>query len=223
MIPMDMHLHSNYSDGKNSIEEMVCASIALGLKRICFTDHVWKTSEWLDAYFDEIDRCRIKYESKIDVMGGVEAKLLNTDGELDVANDVYDRRVRIVGAMHRIPIGNGQYIRKSDIKSDLEAAKQMWIVAFRSFEKNIQMSCIAHPFSLLESMDITKDDHEWWRSISRIVDNLSSDLEYNVKYNNDIVPKWFWERHKNKIVFASDSHSIEDLVLRYHELKLLQV
>ena len=140
---------------------------------------------------------------------------------VDVANDVYDRRVRIVGAMHRIPIEMGTY-PKSDIKSDLEAAKQMWIVAFRSFEKNIQMSCIAHPFHYW-SQWILLDDHEWWRSISRIVDNLSSDLEYNVKYNNDIVPKWFWERHKNKIVFASDSHSIEDLVLRYHELKLLQV
>ena len=29
MIPMDMHLHSNYSDGKNSIEEMVCGVRAL--------------------------------------------------------------------------------------------------------------------------------------------------------------------------------------------------
>ena len=35
----DLHMHTFYSDGKASPEEMVLAAVRLGLKRIAITDH----------------------------------------------------------------------------------------------------------------------------------------------------------------------------------------
>ena len=73
------HTHTTFSDGKNSMEEMVQAAIALGMPCIGFTDH--SDSPYQDycmrqaeypAYFAEIDRLREKYGDKITIMKGME-------------------------------------------------------------------------------------------------------------------------------------------------------
>ncbi|HPZ75142.1 MAG TPA: PHP domain-containing protein, partial [Candidatus Pacearchaeota archaeon] len=98
-----MHLHSNYSDGQNTLEEVIICAISLGINKICFTDHVWKTSEWVEDYLNEIEYLRIKYQTNIDIIAGVEAKLLNLDGEIDLDDSLYNKKVRVVAAIHRIP------------------------------------------------------------------------------------------------------------------------
>lgn len=215
----DMHLHSNFSDGNNSIEEMIDCSISLGLKTVCFTDHVWKTSDWTDKYFEEVERCKKKYKLFVDVIGGVEAKLLDWNGGLDVSEDIYSKKVRIVGAMHRIPIGNMKFISRNEIKCNKDESKKIWLKALRGIQKNNRIECLAHPFSLLKDMDINKNSAEFWSEISDVFENMSVQIEYNVKYDNSIVPEWFWEKHKNRIVPASDSHSINELSERFERLK----
>ena len=42
----DLHLHTTFSDGKNSPEEMVEEAIRLGLSEIGFSDHAY-------TFFDE--------------------------------------------------------------------------------------------------------------------------------------------------------------------------
>lgn len=73
------HTHTTFSDGKNSMEEMVLAAIALGMPAIGFTDH--SDSPYQDycmreadypAYLAEIDRLREKYGDKITIMKGIE-------------------------------------------------------------------------------------------------------------------------------------------------------
>ena len=56
MMKKDTHLHSKFSDGKNSIEEMVLTAIKLGLEEVAFTDHVRRDTKWLDKYAAEIKR-----------------------------------------------------------------------------------------------------------------------------------------------------------------------
>lgn len=217
----DMHLHSNYSDGQDSLEEMIRCAISLGINKICFTDHVWKTSEWIDQYIDEINSLKIMYASNIEVICGVETKLLNFTGELDIPDEIYGRDIRIVAAMHRIPLGDNKFIRRSEISNDLDISKKTWMKAFKSYKYNKNINCIAHPFSLLEVMQISKYDYDWWHEISNALEQTNAKIEYNVKYDNSIVPDWFWEKHYEKIITASDSHSTEDLIQRYKILSNL--
>lgn len=219
----DMHLHSSFSDGKNTIDEMVRCSIILGLKGICFTDHVWKTSTWTDEYFEEIQKCRKIYGDVINIIGGVEAKVINMDGALDIADKMYQKRIRVVAAMHRIPLGNGCFISRNMIKNDIDECKKLWLNAFSGLTKNKRITCIAHPFSLLELMDINQFDDAWWEEISAIIDKAPFEIEYNVKYNNNIVPSWFWRKYWDRVIPASDSHSINDLVERYEKLKAIKI
>jgi putative hydrolase len=214
----DLHLHSNYSDGENTLREMIEEAISLGIQKLGFTDHVWKTSNWINHYIEELKSLQKEYISKIKIYSGFEAKLINLEGELDIQDALYDRNIRIVASIHRIPKGKGEYISKSKISENLELSKEFWLKSFKSLVMNDGIDCIAHPFSLFESMGISNQDDLWWQEISTIIDSMPFKIEYNVKYNNELVPDWIWVKHRDKIVLGSDSHSVIDLKNRYKEL-----
>jgi DNA polymerase (family 10) len=84
----DYHIHSStFSDGFNSIDEIVIAAGNLGYQEIAITDH---SQALLDAYgiamkthYDLIDSGRwSNIHNKVRVTFGVEADLLNSDGDI---------------------------------------------------------------------------------------------------------------------------------------------
>lgn len=76
----DYHMHSNFSgDSKTPMEDMVKKSIDLGLKEICFTDHVdydiisdieFKTD--YVSYLKSIEYLKEKFKNKITIKKGIE-------------------------------------------------------------------------------------------------------------------------------------------------------
>ena len=73
------HSHTTFSDGKNTMEEMVQAAIRLGMPCIGFSDH--SDSPYQDycmrvadypAYLAELDRLKEKYKNDISIMRGIE-------------------------------------------------------------------------------------------------------------------------------------------------------
>jgi DNA polymerase (family 10) len=88
----DLQMHTKWSDGNNTIEEMVEAARGLGHKFIAFTDHVgglkvaggMEKDEWLEQG-KEIDKIRDKFDD-IYLFHGVEANI-KKDGSLDVNKD----------------------------------------------------------------------------------------------------------------------------------------
>ncbi len=79
----DYHMHCNFSPDSNaSIESMIESSINLGLKEICFTDHVDydvnETSKFVvdyDSYIQTIESMKEKYKDKITIKKGIELGL----------------------------------------------------------------------------------------------------------------------------------------------------
>ncbi len=101
----DLHVHSNHSDGMNSIEEMVSAAEARGLKYVGITDH--SKSEYVahgmdDAKFmkhiDYIQGLSDKF-GEIKVLVGAEVDILK-DGSLDLGDKVMDRLDYAIGSVH---------------------------------------------------------------------------------------------------------------------------
>lgn len=82
MINADFHVHSEFSsDGKASMEEMINQGINLGLKTLCFTDHMDydypKIYEYsfefeIEDYIDKLNIMRDKYNSQIEILTGIE-------------------------------------------------------------------------------------------------------------------------------------------------------
>lgn len=79
----DYHMHSSFSEDSNTpMEDMINKSIELGIKEICFTEHVDynviknnKETNYIfdyDEFFDAIDYYNYKYKNKIVIKKGVE-------------------------------------------------------------------------------------------------------------------------------------------------------
>lgn len=79
----DYHMHTNFSnDSKATMEDMIKKSIDLGLREICFTDHVdydvdtdYGPPIILDEYLAKIDFFKDKYKDKIVIKKGIELGL----------------------------------------------------------------------------------------------------------------------------------------------------
>ena len=80
----DLHMHTVFSDGKNTAEEMVLEAIRKGLETVGISDHSsgdpcgMKLSE-APAYKAEINRLKEKYAGKIRVLCGLERDFLTDD------------------------------------------------------------------------------------------------------------------------------------------------
>ncbi len=89
----NFHIHSNFSDGKNSIAEITRAALELRMNFIAITDHFsnsWKAKvirtiysiDSLCNYVDALNRCQeylIKIDSKLVLLKGLEVDLYSSD------------------------------------------------------------------------------------------------------------------------------------------------
>lgn len=102
----DMHLHTDWSDGKVSIEKMALAAAARGLKYILVTDHSKRLSmtNGLDEkrilqQMAEIDRLNRALGGKIKVLKGTECDILK-DGAMDLPDRILAKLDVVGGSIH---------------------------------------------------------------------------------------------------------------------------
>ncbi len=211
MTKKDYHLHSNFSDGNNSPEEMLKAAIGLGYKEIAFTDHVRRDSEWVEKYIEELKKLKNKYKLKIKILIGVEAKVINLQGELDLPPKISDRMDLILGAFHQIPKGKEQYFSENEILKNKKEVLGFWYSSMKNLLKNPRVNIIAHPTYPLDKYFIFLDRKQK-ENIARIAKKQNKIFEINFKYN--CPDKEFISILKKrgvKIIRSSDSHSIKEL------------
>jgi len=103
-----LHVHSTWSDGQNTIRELVDACIARGLTYLGLTDHSkiaayagGLTEEDLRNQHEEIDRLNEEYAGRIRILKGTECDILR-DGSLDYADDVLASLDFVVASIHSL-------------------------------------------------------------------------------------------------------------------------
>src|SRR5690625_4301021 len=101
----DLHMHTTWSDGAESIEEMVNHARELGYEFIAITDHSkflrvanGLSETRLRKQREEIDRLNEKYED-IQIFAGVEMDIL-PDGSLDFSDDFLKEMDLVIAAIH---------------------------------------------------------------------------------------------------------------------------
>ncbi len=100
----DMHVHSTYSDGTGTVAENIAAAERAGLAALTCVDHVRKDTAWAPAFADEVRA--LAGGTEVEVRSGVEAKILDQSGELDLPADV-GAVDRVYAADHRVPLSDG--------------------------------------------------------------------------------------------------------------------
>lgn len=109
MIKQNLHTHSTYCDGKDTIEEMVLEAIDKGFTVLGFSGHGYnKPIDYCSmddietaGYIHDVLEMKEKYKDKIQIFLGIEQDSI---GRRFVKNDPYDY---IIGSVHFVPSKDG--------------------------------------------------------------------------------------------------------------------
>lgn len=130
----DLHVHSNWSDGHNTIEEMALAARALGYEYINISDHSASSKianglseKRLLDHITEIDRLNESIEG-IRIFSGTECDI-HPDGTLDYSDELLEQLDIVVVAVH------------GSVEQDSKTMTQRIVAAL----ENENVHVLAHP------------------------------------------------------------------------------
>ena len=102
----DLHIHSNWSDGASTIEEIARKAVEMGYRYVAITDHSKSlkvanglSEEELERRNYEIDRLNERFKGKVKILKGVEVDIL-PDGSLDYPDEILKELDFVVAAIH---------------------------------------------------------------------------------------------------------------------------
>jgi putative hydrolase len=161
-MPEDMHVHSTFSDGKNSIEENVAEAESQGLDALGCVDHVRVDTTYVPEYVQAVKR--VSETTPVRLQCGIEAKLLDTTGALDLPTQGVDEVDAIYAADHQVPLADGPHhprevcaaieSRELPAREVLEALVTSTAEACRRHDNVV----IAHLFSVLPKIGLDEED-----------------------------------------------------------------
>jgi putative hydrolase len=157
----DMHVHSTFSDGADRLEDNIAEAEALGLTALGCVDHVRVSTDWVGDYVDAVGRARL--QTAVELRCGIEAKLLDTTGALDLPTGI-EGVDAIYAADHQVPLPEGpthpREVRERIAAGDLLAADVIDAIlesTARALDRP-QHVVIAHFGSILPKIGLTEAD-----------------------------------------------------------------
>jgi DNA polymerase (family X) len=197
----DLHMHSTWSDGAHSIEEMVEACIAKGYKYMAITDHSQYlkvanglTRERLLQQKEEIKKLNEKYDDIL-ILSGVEMDIL-PDGTLDYEDDLLADMDFVIASIH----------------SAFSQPREKIMERLSSALKNAHVDLIAHPtgrkIGRREGYDVDID------MLLELAKETNTALELNANPNRLDLKAEYLRKAQDagvKIFINTDAHKKETL------------
>jgi putative hydrolase len=158
----DFHVHSTFSDDATStVAENVNVARERGLRTLCLTDHVRRDTAWVPDFVAAVAEHR--HEPGLRVLAGVEAKVLDTSGQLDVPAGLDDGIDLVLVADHQFPADNGP-LHPAEVRAAIEYGA---MTAGEAIERLCTATAnaiapgrpllLAHLFSLLPKIGLTEE------------------------------------------------------------------
>lgn len=206
---VDYHMHTQFSDGIGSIQEYLQSAENRGLTSFAITDHVWKTSYWLDDYFNEIDS--VRESSSIKIFSGVEAKQININGEIDLDSKYISKLDLVLGAVHALPTDTDYLFIDPNKLSPIEIL-EVETESIISLIRNKQVKIIAHPFIMYQKYVDSPVPYEAIEKVVNCAVKNNVAIELNGKYSLPGID--FLKlalKSGAKLSFGSDAHKPSDI------------
>ena len=159
----DMHIHSTFSDGRDTLADNLVVARARGLQRVGCVDHVRYDTDWLPEFVKTVQHQRLRHP-RMQILAGVEAKLVDTGGSIDAPKRLYGVD-RIYIADHQLPTPVGprkpQWVRRALRDRSLTPEQVLWMLvsattaAIAAARRPV---VVAHLFSLLPKVGLREDE-----------------------------------------------------------------
>lgn len=245
MLYTNMHTHTVFSDGADTVEANVKRAIELGMPTLGISDHCYTyfdtsycvQADDLDRYKSEVKAIREKYRSDIDVLLGIE---LDGFAKLPDRAD-YDY---IIGDCHYVETPDGYRAVDLDKNDFLDTAKRYFggdIVAmavsyYRSYAEAVcpmKPDILGHIDLITKYSLVDESDPRYKRAAIETLEAalaVTPVIELNTGaisrgYRCDPYPAIFIldeiKRLGGKILLSSDSHAAKDLTCWFDEAEEL--
>jgi DNA polymerase (family 10) len=197
----DLHMHSTWSDGANTIEEMAEAARARGYQYIAMTDHSKSlvvanglTEKRLKQQHEKIDSLNRQYDD-FTILAGIEMDI-RPDGKLDYDDDILAEMDFVIASIH----------------SSFSQNRMKIMERLKTALKNHHVDLIAHPTGRIIGRRPGYDaDVEMLIELAK---ETNTALELNANPNRlDLTAKWL-EKAQEAGVYLSintDAHTMESL------------
>ena len=211
----DYHVHSTFSDDAvSTLAENIAAAESKKLDTVRLIDHVRASTTWVPEFLAAVAAEEIP--EQLEVLTGVEAKMMDVTGRLDIPADLGD--LTVVIADHQFPGLDGPWSpdeTKQRLASDLSAddAMQLLFDAYFAAMRGRPGSQLAHPFSIVDKiglgrMDATTDQAAEFVAVAVETNTL---VEVNQKWGVSRVLPLRQLLAVDRIVMASDAHVASDV------------
>jgi DNA polymerase (family 10) len=195
-----LHCHTNYSDGKHTVEEMARGAERLGMSYLTITDHS-PTAFYAGGL--KVDRLRRQWDEIAQVQETVKVKLLRgtesdilADGSLDYPDRILEQFDVIIASIHSRYRMDEDQMTDRVIRAMRQPCFKVWGHALGRL--------IQHrpPFNarVEEILDVIAE--------SKVAIEINGD-----PYRLDMEPRWIREARKRdiKFVISTDAHSINGM------------
>lgn len=161
----DHHVHSTFSDDAvSTLAENLAAASEQGLSQVRLVDHVRQSTSWVPEFQSAV--ANLVVPANLSVLTGVEAKILNSTGALDVppglrfGNGGIDA---VLIADHQFPGTDGPWSPR-ETRERLDAglavsdAMDILIGALIGAMESVPSAQLAHCFSILPKIGLSEED-----------------------------------------------------------------
>jgi len=207
----DFHIHTNITDGSSSLEEYIEKALSLHLPEIAFTEHVRRSSPWYHSFVERVEQLRESYKNKIRIFHGIEAKILNLQGDLDATDEMLDTAELILGSVHRFPDSCLQGFRTMDALPPSAFADSEFRLSL-AIIKESRATVLAHPGGMYIRKFNEPFPRNYLENLIDLASKYDTAIEINSKYSKDVLfDVGMFSRLNPCISPGSDAHTIEDL------------
>ena len=220
----DSHLHTNWTDGENTIDEMIRAAQSSGLKWIIFSEHNRKNSDYSYREFcREIQIKSSKYKN-ITLLKGAECKIKNYSGELDISEEAIDFSDIITGVVHRFPGEKGNILKtptncfsKNQKIDALNKEKELMMAGIKAKS----FSVLGHPFGMTIRRFGLIPKIEYFEELMIECKKNNIIFELNYKYHEKIMSSLLnlLESININWTIGSNSHSCQELTDSWNRMQ----
>ena len=205
---VEYHIHTNQTDGKASVEDILRNAHEKNLSAVAFTEHVRKDTDWFKE-FAEVVRNKGENYPGIKVYVGCEAKVLDKNGRLDVSGEILNLSDFVLGSVHRFPDNGGGYIDfdKLDAKSIAEIECEFSLALL----KKAPIHVLAHPGGMYQRQHGPYPEHLFRRLFEASLERDIA-LEINSSYLADFEMFLDLCQEFNPYVsIGSDVHTLDEI------------
>ncbi|MFH1004445.1 MAG: PHP domain-containing protein [Bacteroidota bacterium] len=206
----DYHLHSTFTDGKNTIEEMVNHALAIGMERIIFTEHTepWLSQDgWFAEYVKQIRFFQKKEKGNIEILIGIESPAMDYETSLEMTDEMDKHCDFILGAAHRYPGIGDKKIKDLSINDSIDFEFR----TLMALAHNPKIDAIAHIGATCTKY-CGKFPEELMKKVIAAASKNGIAIEINHAYHSPIYKFLIMCKEKNTILtIGSNAHKKEDI------------